>query len=104
MSKNIIENKSFLNLLLTTTREQALALLDSITPNQQLLIIEIIKNVLNLNLPKKAKFYVNKKHKLFERIASKKISKTVTRRLIQKNSSHLLLTLWALKQQLSDLQ
>ena len=104
MTKNIVNNKNFLELILTTSKEQALALLHTATKEQQLLISEIAHNIFDLPLPKKAKYYVTKKRKLFERIASKKLSRTKKNSLIQKNAKYILLLLWALKPQLSELQ
>ena len=104
MSKKLIANRHFLELLLSTSREQALTLLTTVTKEQVLLIAEIAYNILQLPLPKKAKYYVNKKKKLIERLASKKLSLKKRTALITKNAKYLMLLLWALKQQFSELQ
>ena len=104
MSKNLIANKHFLQLLLSTSREQALSLLHTTTKDQLLLISEIAQNILQLPLPKKAKHYLGKKKKLIERIASKKLAQSKKLSLIQKNAKYLYLLLLALRLQLSELQ
>lgn len=104
MSKNLIENRSFLDLILTTSRDQALSLLHTITKEQLLLISEISYNILHLPLPKKAKYYVSRKKKLFERLASRTLSRTKKLTLIKKNAKHILQLLWSLKQKFSELQ
>lgn len=100
MSKHVNQNKEFLRLLLTTSRDQAAALVDTITPAQVLLLSEIAFNALQLPLSKKTRSLVDKKKKLFEDIASKTKSKEQKTRLIRKNYKPLLTTLWALKPQL----
>ena len=104
MSENLIENKHFLALLLSTSREQAIALLQTVTKEQLLLISEIAQNILHLPLPKKAKYYVTKKKKLLERIASKQLSRSKKSSLISKNASYLMLLMWSLKTQSNELQ
>lgn len=104
MSTHIQKNKSFLDLLLQTSKRQAKALLNTITSEQVLLIIEVIKNILELILPKKARYYVERKRKLLQKIIAKSISKTKKALLIKKHSSLLLLLFYAIKQQLLGLK
>ena len=104
MSKNLIENQHFLQLLLSTTKDQALALLQTVTKDQLLLISEIAANILQLELPKKAQFYVKQKKKLIERLASKKLSRSKKVSSLQKNAKFILQLLWSLRLQLSELQ
>lgn len=104
MSKHLIENKHYLALLLSTSKAQALALLQTTTKEQLLLIAEIAHNLQHLILPRKAKHYVTRKKRLFERLASKKISRSVKLSLVQKNAKYILDLLWSLKAQLSELQ
>lgn len=104
MSKNIIENKHYLTLLLSTTaKAQALALLQTATKEQILLLSEIALNLTHLELPKKAKFYVSKKKKLLERLSSKTLARSRKQALIQKNAKFILDLLLSLKSQLSEL-
>lgn len=104
MSKHLLDNKSFLDLLLSTSTEQALSLLQTVTKDQLLLLSEIAKNILVLPLPKRGQLYVNKKKKLFVRLADKKLSRTKKLSLVHKNARYLLNTLLSLKAQLQSLQ
>lgn len=104
MSKNVINNQNFLSLLLSTSKEQAIALLQTSTKDQLLLIAEIAHNILQLPLPKKAKHYVNKKKKIIERLADKKLSQTRKFSLVEKNAQFLLQLLLSIKSQLNELQ
>lgn len=97
MSKLVQQHRDFIHLLLNTSRDQASALLDTITPEQVLLFSEIAFNLLQLPLSKKGQALVNKHKKLFEFIASKKQTKEKKRIRIRKNYQHLLTTLWVLK-------
>ena len=104
MSKNVQNNKSFLDLLLNTSKEQALALLYTLTKPQLALITEIAYNILELPLPTKAQSHINKKKKLFQRLGSAKVSNSSKQAAIEKNASVILHVLHALRQQLSELQ
>ena len=104
MTKNLVDNTHFLNLLLSTSREQGVALLQTITKEQLLLVSEIAKNIQLLPLPKKAKYLVTKKKKLVTRIADRNLSRTKKLPLIRKNAVYVLSLLLSLKAQLSELQ
>ena len=104
MSRNITNNKHFLELLLSTSKQQALALLYTATNQQILLLSEIAHNILQLPLPKKAEHYVTKRKKLFEALANTKRNLALKRSSIDKNADYILQVLLALKQQLSALQ
>lgn len=104
MSRNVINNKHFLALILSTTKEQALALLNTITKDQILLLSEIAKNILELPLPTKARHYVSKKKRLIERIANKTLSHSKKVTLLKKNAKYILQLLLAIKLQLIELQ
>ena len=103
MSKQLDTNKNFIKLLLNTTKDQASALLDTITKEQIRLISEISLNVLNLDLPKKATQLVQRKKKLFEKLSKKQTPPKTKQSLIRKNYKHIILTLWSLKPQLEQL-
>ena len=104
MTKHLINNTPYLNLILSTSQEQALALLHTATPDQALFISEIAKNVLQLPLPKKAQHYVNKRKSLYKQLSKKTLSKQNRLRIIRKNAKHLLTLLLSLREQLSELQ
>ena len=103
MSKNFIDNKAFLELLLSTSKKQAVSLLQTTTKEQLLLLSEIFFNILNLPLPKTARQYVTKKKKLIQRLASKKTNKSQKLSLIKKHSRFLQQLLFVLKRQLNEL-
>lgn len=103
MTKLLHANKQFLYLLLHTSKDQAAALLDSITSDQVLFLSEIAKNFLHLPLPRKGRHLVDSKRKLFENLANKKVKKEQKLKIIKKNYRHLLFTLWSVKAQLMQL-
>ena len=103
MSKTLKQNSHFLSLLLTTSKDQASALLDTITTEQVSAITEIIHNLLNIPLGNKPKFIVNKSKKLFEKITHKTTSKDKRRQLIRKNYKIILPLLWSVKIHLEQL-
>lgn len=103
MSKALNKNKHFISLLLTTSKDQAASLIDSITSEQVSAIAEIIHNLLILPLAKKPKHLIKKKEKLFEKIAHKRTSNEKRRQLIRKNYKFILPLLWSVKLQLEQL-
>lgn len=100
MSKLVKQHREFLQLLLNTSKDQAAALLDTVTPEQVHLLSEIAFNLLQLPLSKKGQTLINKKKTLFEFLASKKQTKEQKRKRIRKHYKYILTTLWALKQHL----
>ena len=101
MSKHLEKNKNFLRLVLNTSKDQATALLHTITPGQVLLLSKIALNLSHLPLSKKAERLLEKNKKLFSNLQDKNISTSQKRDLIRKHYKHLLLTLWAVRQQLN---
>ena len=74
MSKTIREEKHFLGLLINTSKDQARALLYTVTPNQVLAISEIDHNLLILPLPPTLKVIIERRRKVLQKLANKSIS------------------------------
>lgn len=72
MSQLLIKEKHFLCLFLTTTKDQQVALLDTLTPQQTQVISEILYNLLEIN--PKAKSVVEKRKRLFAQLVKGKLS------------------------------
>ena len=104
MSQTLQQNKEFLHLLLNTTKDQAVALLFTITKSQLDLLTEIVFNLLQLPLPLKARRIVKKSQKVLEAISRKHTSQSRKQSLIRKHYRHILYLLWAVKDQLETLQ
>ena len=104
MSKHLVKNKDYLTLLLNTSKNQAVALIDSATTEQIALLSEIAYNLLRLPLGKKAARLVKSKQQVFDRLAKKGLSLEQKQRLLRKNYKLILTVLWELKQQLQQLQ
>ena len=104
MSKNVVKNRQYLFLLLNTSKDQAVALIDTATPDQIALLSEIAYNILRLPLDKAASSLVKKNKTLFEQLATAKLSNSRKQLLLSKHYKSLLMTLWALKSQLMQLQ
>lgn len=104
MSKNLYQNRTFLELLLSTSSEQALVLLSTATKEQLLLLSEIFFNLLRLPLPRKAQYLVKKRKRLLERLVKAKANQRQRSLLVRKHSKFILQLLLSVKQQLNDLQ
>ena len=103
MSQLLNDNKPFLLMILDTSKDQASAIIDTITPNQVRVISEIVSNLLELPVSKETKSRLTSKQNLFMKLASKRASINAKRKLITKNYKHILLTLWTVKDQLKKL-
>ena len=103
MTKLLINNKNYLELLLSTSREQALTLLHTATAEQGLMISEIAKNILHLPLPKQAKRYVKSKKSLLRHLARRSLSKRERQRIIRKHAKYLLQVFWSLREPFYEL-
>ena len=104
MSKNVVKNKQYLFLLLNTTKDQAAALINTATPEQIALLSEIAYNILRLPLEKAAASLVKRNKTLFEQLATEKVTNSKKKLLLSKHYKPFLMTLWALKPQLMQLQ
>lgn len=104
MSQTLQQNKEFLHLLLNTSKNQAVALLFTITKSQLDLLTEILFNLLQLPLPLKAQRIVRKNQKVLEAISRKQTPQSKKQSLIKKHYRNILLLLWAVKNQLETLQ
>ena len=104
MSKHLVKNRDYLMLLLNTSKNQAVALIDSATTEQIALLSEIAYNLLRLPLGKKAARLVKSKQQVFDQLAKKGLGLEQKQRLLRKNYKLILTVLWELKQQLQQLQ
>ena len=103
MSKIISQEKSFLHLLLNSTKDQSRALLYTITPKQVLVISEIVHNLLHLPLPTSVQPVIHKRRKALQRIGNKTSSLRTKSAFIKKHMTLLLNTLQLVKLQLQEL-
>ena len=103
MSKHLQQNKAFLSLILNSSKQQATALIDTISPEQLYLLEEIAHNLLKLPLNKETAVLVNKNKGLLKKLASKTTSQSNKIVVLRKNFRQLLTTLWSVKQQLEAL-
>ena len=103
MSKLLTQNKEFIQLLLKTSKDQSTALLQTTTADQVSVLSEIVLNLLHIPLGKKPKYLINKNKKILERIADKRTSKEIKRKLLIKNYKHILQLLWSVRIQLQEL-
>ena len=104
MTKNLLNNKPFLELFLNTSRQQAVELLKTVTDEQLLLLSEIAKNLFKLPLPNTAaKRNVEHRKVLFQQLANKRVSKRKKRQAIIRHRMHILKTLYSLKPELLNM-
>ena len=75
MSNNVLNSKYSLHLLLTTTRLQALSIILTATDEQVKTISETTYNLLQLPLTLKEKEFIQKRRKLFKKIADRNLTK-----------------------------
>ena len=102
MSKRILKHKEFLHLLLNSTKDQARALLYTITPEQVSAISEIVLNLLELPLPNTVKTILQRRRKVFKKISDKMLSVRTRTSLIKKHMTLMLSTLHLVKSQLQE--
>jgi hypothetical protein len=103
MSKRLEKHKSFIFLLLTTTKVQSRSLLDTITDEQINVLGEIFRNLLQLPLPTGAKTLVHRRKALFNKLANTSVKPGSKYKLIFKHKNQILHTLQTVKKQLLDL-
>lgn len=102
MSKLISDEKEFLYLLLTTTKEQKRALLYTITKRQVQAISEVAHNLLNLPLKQSVGVIIERRRKTLQKIGNKKFSVRTRSSLIKKHMTQLLDTFQLVKSQLEQ--
>ena len=73
MSKRLLKHKSFLELLLTTDKSQARALMETINKEQAEVIVEIFINLLKLDVPTNTKILLKKRKRLITKIINKRV-------------------------------
>jgi len=103
MSNTIIKEKHFLILLLSTEKDQARALLETVTNTQINALSEIIYNCQHLSLSKKATILFRRRKKYLSKLSNKSLSNNSKRYLIGKHYRQLLDTLISIKNKLIEL-
>ena len=103
MSKHLQQNKAFLSLILNSSKQQATALIDTISPEQLYLLEEIAHNLLKLPLNKETSVLVNKNKGFLKKLAGKATSQSNKIVILRKNFKQLLATLWSVRTQLEEL-
>ena len=101
MSQTLKKVNHFLLLLLSnnTSRNQAIALLETASPPQVLALSEIVYNIIcgELPLDTKTKSFVKRHKKVLERLAKKTLSEKTKYRLIRQHPKLVLETLLFIK-------
>lgn len=69
MSKNLIKNTNFLKLLLTTSKQQGIQLLKTVTDSQILLLSEIAHNLITLKHIKNIGKIISKRRRLLSKLS-----------------------------------
>ena len=104
MSKRLLKQKHFLNLLLTTTKEQSSAILKSLTADQLKVIIEIISNLSSISsVPSSTKQLICRRRRLCKKLLDKNTDLEVKNRLVHKHNRQVLDTLLSARKVLLDL-
>ena len=104
MSELLKQNGNFIDLVLSTPKRlQAVALLDTATPDQVRTLAEIARNVLHLPLSPEARLTINKRRHLLEKLSNQKLSTRRKADLISKHHRLILEVLHAIKVPLQEL-
>lgn len=101
MSETVRVNEAYLTLLLNTpSKKQAVLLLSSATKEQIHALSEIALNLLHLPLGKEASKEVNKRRRLLEKLADKKLSFKRKGQLIKKHHRSMIDVLHPVREQI----
>jgi hypothetical protein len=103
MSKTLKRVSPFLTLLLSTTKDQAKALLYTLTPDQVHALQEIAQNLLHLPLSPNIKAVVKKRNLILRKLADKSIKIKQKIALIENHQRQIYHTLLLVKTQLKSL-
>ena len=103
MSQKLRQNKNFLNLLLLTSSAQAKSLLQTITPQQVLTVVEIVYNLMKIVTSAKDKAVIKKRSGFLRKLSNKRTTLAVKKKLIVKHRAKLLKTLLHFKKVLLNL-
>lgn len=99
MTLRIEQQSGFVKLLLTSSREQVLAILKHINKPQVLVICEIILNVLanNIKLSSYYKYTLSRKRVFYKGLGDRRVNYMKKLSLIQKNPLNIFILLKAVK-------
>ena len=103
MSKRLIKHKSFLELLLTTNKVQAKALMDTLTQEQLEALVEIFLNLMKLKVPTKTESLLRKRRRVLAKLIQKRLSITTKLRIIKQHFRQIYDTLLSVKGKLLQL-
>ena len=103
MSKRLLKEQPFLELLLTTYKAQAKALTESITLNQVEVIIEILTNLQKLKVPQSTKVLLQKRKKVLTSLTNTRTKLSTKLRIARKHFRQIIDTLLSVKKQLIQL-
>ena len=103
MSQALQKHKNFMELLLTTHKNQARALIETITKEQLNLIIEIFFNLLKLNVPSETKILLKRRARLVSKLTNRRLSISTKQALVSRHFHQLYHTLLSVKGKLLQL-
>ena len=103
MSNNLNEHSYFIKLLLETSKQQARALLETVTNKQVIVISEICLNLLTIPLDKETASIINRRKQILKKLSNSKLTVKIKRRLIATHYRQISHTLLHIKNQLLDL-
>ena len=72
MSKKLQREKHFLELLLTTDRTQARALMETVTQSQVEALVEIFTNLMRIKVPQRTEELLKKRQRLIKKLVNKR--------------------------------
>ena len=103
MSKKLKKEKHFLELLLTTDKDQVKALMESLTASQVEVLVEIFINLLHINTPKKTKDLLRRRQRLIKKLTSRQLTIATKYRTIRQHMRQVYDTLLSVKGKLLQL-
>ena len=103
MSKRLLKEKPFLELLLTTDKSQAKALMETITLNQVEVIVEILTNLQRLNVPQKTRALLQKRKRVLTSLTNTRTKLSTKLRIIRRHFRQVIDTLHSVKRRLLEL-
>ena len=103
MSKRLTRQKAFIDLVLNSETNQANALIETITDDQALTLIEILLNLHRLKVSRQTSQLLIKRKRLFRQLMSSKVKSQRKKYLIKKHRRQILDTLKSVKSKLLGL-
>ena len=103
MSKRLISQQTFLELLLKTEKQQARALMDTITQGQLDALIEIFINLMTLKVPPKTQSLLRRRRRLLSKLTNKRTKVSTKLALLRRHFRQIYDTLLSVKDRLLGL-